>query len=93
MKPRSKRRQKSAIKTRLKAEALSKAKKHRLETGDSIRKSAEMFSVPESTLRAHIHNPDLKNKGHPTLLSVEEETELANHIKKMALLLFLEGSL
>ncbi|KAJ8320728.1 hypothetical protein KUTeg_002315 [Tegillarca granosa] len=55
-------------------------------TGDSIRKSAKMFGIPESTLRSRLKNPDLFDSkvGHPTIFTKAEETQLAEHCKNMA---------
>jgi hypothetical protein len=54
--------------------------------GDYVRKTARMFGVAESTLRSRLAapNPIKSRVGHPTTFSQAEESQLADHCKKMA---------
>ncbi|XP_053389346.1 uncharacterized protein LOC128552342, partial [Mercenaria mercenaria] len=67
-------------------QAVHNAHEHLKRTGDSIRKSAKLYSIPESTLRRHINQPYLTEScaGRPTVFTKLEEQQLAVHIKKMA---------
>ena len=52
----------------------------------SIRATARRFGIPEGTLRDRVKGkvgPEVTKSGPPPLFSLEEESNLVNHLKKM----------
>lgn len=56
-----------------------------VEVGTQIRKVAHGFGIPCSTLRNHFFDPSISwKRGKPSVLTMEEENEFVEYIKKMA---------